>query len=106
MAASTDPLWRAAAAWALGVTGSDPDSPPIQALLSDAEFPVRGAALRAVVRLRKRSSDPPSQPHNPGLPPHHEVVFKQPVGGRAHPHTLIHLLRPRIVALHIQPQPA
>lgn len=60
MAASADPLWRAAGAWALGVTGSDPDSPPIQALLSDAEFPVRGAALRAVVRLRKRSNDPPA----------------------------------------------
>jgi hypothetical protein len=49
------PLWRAAAAWALGRIGDERDCEPVlRDLMADPESAVRGAATRAVVQLRKR----------------------------------------------------
>jgi hypothetical protein len=52
-------LWRAAAAWALGRIGDEPDSGSIlRELMADGDSRVRGAAMRALVQLKKRNAVP------------------------------------------------
>lgn len=51
-----DPLWRSAAAWSFGRIGEVSVLDPLRKLMTDPDRRVRGAALRAIVRLRKADS--------------------------------------------------
>jgi hypothetical protein len=54
------PLWRAAAAWALGKVGGESTAGvAVRQLMNDSDARVRGAALRATIQLRKRDPGKP-----------------------------------------------
>jgi len=56
MAASPQPLFRCAAAWAMGHLGDPAFAPPLKTLSKDAAGEVRRAALAALVRMNKAPS--------------------------------------------------
>jgi HEAT repeat protein len=69
------PLWRAAAAWALGQVGDESrGGAAIRKLMSDPDPRVRGAALRATIQLKKRESAQPAPPAKPEPPPAVELA--------------------------------
>jgi HEAT repeat protein len=55
MITNASPLWRAAGAWALGLIGGEEYAAELRKLMNDSDERVRGAALRAMVRLRKNA---------------------------------------------------
>jgi HEAT repeat protein len=66
MTEDESPLRRAAAAWALGRIGEPQAIEPLRRLREDPDDRVRGAALRALVRIRKNAL---AQAGFPGGPP-------------------------------------
>jgi hypothetical protein len=63
------PAFRQTAAWVMGCSGDPEFLARLQEAVNDSDSTVRGAAVRALIRMRKASEKPAAAPPSPAAPP-------------------------------------